>query len=83
MPQQRLCVLAHGAVVLVVEGVDGAGESPGGGVRRRQRRSGVVGECRVDRCGFINWRPVRRDETCEGGVGRRESRCGDDRSGAG
>lgn len=41
-PQQRLCVLPHGAVVLVVEGVDGAGESPGGGVGCRQRRGGVV-----------------------------------------
>lgn len=65
-PQQSLCVLPHGAVVLVVERVDGAGERPGGGVRRRQRPGGVVRQCRVDWRGFIDRRPVRRDETREG-----------------
>lgn len=83
VPQQRLCVLPHGAVVLVV-GVDGSAEGPSGGVRSRcQRRCGMVRQCRVDRCGFINRCPVRWDETCKGGVGRRKSRCGDERSGAG
>lgn len=83
MPQQRLRVLPHGAVVLVVERVDVAGESSGGGVRCRQRRGGVVRQSRVDRRRFVNRRPVRRDEAGEGRVGRRESRCGDCRGGAG
>ena len=68
-------------VVVVVERVDGAGESPGGGVG--ERSGGVVRQRRVDRGGFINRGPVRRDETGEGGVGRREGRCRHDRSGAG
>lgn len=81
VPEQRLCVLPHGAVVLLVKRVKGAGESPRRGVRRRQRS--VVRQRGVDRRGFINRGSVRRDQTFEGRVGRRESRCGDDRSGAG
>lgn len=81
VPEQRLCVLPHGAVVLLVKWVKRAGESPRRGVRRRQRS--VVRQRRVDRRGFIDRGSVRRDQTFEGRVGRRESRCGDDRSGAG
>lgn len=69
--------------MLVVERVDVAGESSGGSVGCRQRRGGVVRQSRVDRRRLVNRCPVRRDEAGKRRVGRRESRCGDNRGGAG
>lgn len=84
MPQQRVRVLPHGAVVLVVERVDGAGKSSRGRVGGGERGGGVVvvGQRRVDRRGLVDRCPVRRDEAREGGVGRREGRRGNDWRGA-
>lgn len=78
-PEQRLCVLAHGAVVLMMERVEGSGKRSGRAVRGREGRHSVVGQCRVDRRGFVNRSPVGRDETGERRVGRRDRRRGDNR----
>lgn len=64
MPEQRLCVLPHGAVVLVMERVDGPGRGVHGG-RGGGGGGGVVVVVMVDRRRLVNRCPVRGDKTRE------------------